>query len=32
MEQFDFWRSVDTIGKEIDVPDFIDSMGYEIWN
>ncbi len=32
MEQFDFWRSVDTIGKEIDVPDFIDNLGYEIWN
>jgi hypothetical protein len=32
MEQFDFWRSVDTIGEEIDIPDFIDDMGYEIWN
>jgi ABC-type oligopeptide transport system substrate-binding subunit len=32
MEQFDFWRSADTIGKEIDVPDFIDDLGYEIWN
>jgi hypothetical protein len=32
MEQFDFWRSVDTIGKEIDVPDFIANLGYEIWN
>jgi hypothetical protein len=32
MEQFDFWRSVDTIGKEIDVPDFIDPLGYDIWN
>jgi hypothetical protein len=32
MEQFDFWRSADTIGKEIDVPDFIDNLGYEIWN
>jgi hypothetical protein len=32
MEQFDFWRSVDTIGKEIDVPDFVDDLGYEIWN
>jgi hypothetical protein len=32
MEQFDFWRSVDTIGQEIDIPDFIDDLGYEIWN
>jgi hypothetical protein len=32
MEQFDFWRSVDTIGQEIEVPDFMDDLGYEIWN
>jgi hypothetical protein len=32
MEQFGFWRSADTIGKEIDVPDFIDNLDYEIWN
>jgi hypothetical protein len=32
MEQFDFWRNADTIGEKIDVPDFIDDMGYEIWN
>jgi hypothetical protein len=32
MEQFDFWRSADTLGEEVDVPDFIDSLGYEIWN
>jgi hypothetical protein len=32
MEQFNFLRSVATIGKEIDVPDFIDDLGYKIWN
>jgi hypothetical protein len=32
MEQFDFWRSADTIGKEIAVPNFIDSLGYKIWS
>jgi hypothetical protein len=32
MSQFDFLRSVDTIGVDIDIPDFIDSLGYEIWN
>jgi hypothetical protein len=32
MEQFNFWRSVDTIGVNIDIPDFIDSLCYEIWN
>jgi hypothetical protein len=32
MEQFNFLRSVDTIGVDIDIPDFIDSLGYEIWN
>jgi hypothetical protein len=31
MEQFGFWRRVDTIGKEIDIPNFIDDLGYEIW-
>jgi ABC-type oligopeptide transport system substrate-binding subunit len=31
MEQFDFWRNIDTIGKEIDSFDFIASLGYEIW-
>jgi hypothetical protein len=32
MEQFSFLRSIDTIGEKIDVPDFIDNLGYEIWN
>jgi hypothetical protein len=32
MEQFTFLRNAGTIGKEIDVPDFIDSLDYEIWN
>jgi hypothetical protein len=32
MEQFGFWRSADTIGQEIDIPDFIIDLGYEIWN
>jgi hypothetical protein len=32
MEQFDFLRSADTLGKEIDIPDFIDDSGYDIWN
>jgi hypothetical protein len=32
MGQFDFLRSVDTIGKDIDIPDFIDNLGYEVWN
>jgi hypothetical protein len=31
MQQFDFWRSVDTLGKEREVPDFIEDLGYEIW-
>lgn len=31
MNQPDFWRAVDTNGAEIEVPEYIDSLGYEFW-
>ena len=31
MEQVSFLRRIDTIGNDIDIPDFIDDLGYEIW-
>lgn len=31
MEQVRFLRKADTIGKDIEIPDFIDDLGYEIW-
>lgn len=31
MEQVSFLRRMDTIGKDIDIPGFIDDLGYEIW-
>ena len=27
----DFFRAVDTVGKEIEAPDFIDDLEYEYW-
>ena len=31
MMQFDFLRAIDTIDKDIDTPEFIDDLGYDIW-
>ncbi len=31
MMQFDFYRAVDTIGKEIYTPPYIKSLAYDIW-
>lgn len=31
MEQINFMRKADTMGKEIEIPSFIDSLDYEIW-
>lgn len=31
MEQVCFLRREDTIGHDIDIPNFIDDLGYEIW-
>lgn len=31
MDQPDFFRALDTAGKEIDTPDFIESLDYLIW-
>ena len=31
MDQFSFYRAVDTMGKEIYTPDYVDSLGYDIW-
>ncbi len=31
MSQPSFYRAVDTVGKEIDVPPFIDSLDYAYW-
>jgi len=31
MEQPSFWRAVDTRGKDIPVPEYIDSLGYAFW-
>ena len=31
MEQPGFYRAVDTLGKEIYTPDYIDSLDYELW-
>lgn len=31
MEQFHFSRAVDTVGKEIETPDYIISLDYELW-
>ena len=32
MNQPFFYRAIDTKGKEIKVPDYIDELGYEFWN
>ena len=31
MAQFGFLRAKDTMGKDIDTPDFIDDLDYDIW-
>ena len=31
MNQPDFFRAMDTNGKNIEIPDCIDSLGYEFW-
>jgi hypothetical protein len=31
MNQPGFFRAIDTNGKDIDIPDYIDPLGYEIW-
>ena len=31
MNQPDFFRAIDTKGKDIDIPDYIDSFDYEFW-
>ena len=31
MEQPDFYRAIDTAGKEIATPKYIESLGYDIW-
>ena len=31
MNQPSFFRAIDTSGKDIDVPDYIDPLGYEFW-
>ena len=31
MYQPDFWRAIDTKGKEIDIPGYIDDLGYDYW-
>ncbi len=31
MEQVGFFRASDTIGQNIDTPDYIDSFDYDIW-
>lgn len=31
MNQPTFFRAVDTNGKDIEIPDFIDPLGYEFW-
>lgn len=31
MKQPMFWRAIDTKGKEIDTPEFIDSLEYSYW-
>lgn len=28
MEQFNFWRALDTVGKTMETPDYIDSLQY----
>lgn len=31
MNQPDFYRAIDTNGKDIEVPNYIDEFGYEFW-
>ena len=32
MNQPDFYRAIDTKGKDIDIPDCIQSLNYDYWN
>lgn len=31
MNQPDFFRAIDTVGQNIDTPDFIEDLGYDVW-
>lgn len=31
MDQFGFWRAIDTRNTQIDIPDYISSLQYEFW-
>lgn len=31
MEQPDFYRAIDTRGREIDIPSYIESLDYDVW-
>lgn len=31
MDQPTFFRNVDTVGQNINTPDYIDSLGYDFW-
>ena len=31
MNQPCFWRAIDSCGKDIDIPKYIDALEYEIW-
>ena len=31
MEQPDFYRAIDTVGKDIRIPEYIESLEYDIW-
>ena len=32
MNQMEFWRAEDTKGKDIKIPDYINSFDYNIWH
>ncbi|MBO4510304.1 MAG: hypothetical protein J5718_03045, partial [Lachnospiraceae bacterium] len=32
MDQPDFFRAIDTVGKDITTPAYIDDLGYEFWS
>ena len=31
MDQPSVWRAIDTRGKDIEIPDFIEELGYDFW-
>lgn len=31
MEQFSFWRALDTAGAEVETPNYIIDLGYDLW-